>query len=41
LAAQGYARAIALEAPYLSAGVILTQSDMVAGDVPADVENVR
>lgn len=30
LAAEGYARNIALEAPYLSAGSILTQSDMVA-----------
>jgi DNA-binding transcriptional LysR family regulator len=30
LAAQGYARKVALEAPYLSAGAILTQSDMVA-----------
>jgi DNA-binding transcriptional LysR family regulator len=30
LAAKGYARNVALEAPYLSAGAILTQSDMVA-----------
>ena len=30
LAAKGYARSVALEAPYLSAGAILTQSDMVA-----------
>ena len=30
LAAHGYARSIALEAPYLSAGPILVQSDMVA-----------
>jgi DNA-binding transcriptional LysR family regulator len=30
LAAAGYARSIALEAPYLSAGTILVQSDMVA-----------
>jgi DNA-binding transcriptional LysR family regulator len=30
LAVQGYTRRIALEAPYLSAGAILTQSDMVA-----------
>lgn len=30
LAAAGYARSIALEAPYLSAGAILVQSDMVA-----------
>jgi DNA-binding transcriptional LysR family regulator len=30
LAAEGYARSIALEAPYLSAGTILVQSDMVA-----------
>jgi DNA-binding transcriptional LysR family regulator len=30
LAGEGYARTIALEAPYLSAGAVLTQSDMVA-----------
>jgi DNA-binding transcriptional LysR family regulator len=30
LATKGYARSIALEAPYLSAGAILIQSDMVA-----------
>jgi DNA-binding transcriptional LysR family regulator len=30
LAAKGYARTVALEAPYLSAGAILMQSDMVA-----------
>jgi DNA-binding transcriptional LysR family regulator len=30
LAAKGYSRLVALEAPYLSAGAILTQSDMVA-----------
>jgi len=30
LGAAGYARSIALEAPYLSAGTILVQSDMVA-----------
>lgn len=30
LAAEGYTRSIALEAPYLSAGAILVQSDMVA-----------